>query len=315
MIHTLTSESQCRDAWQALSPRQRAWDEWDLMFAFHDEERFQFHFLTHERGGQIDGLIPLVENLVEKRFELFGGSYPDGRVLWLRPDDFPRFYEQLPENTVFFDLSGPWVDGLLNTVSEYTENFTEQDDRFFLIPAKFDHDFVNHINTFSTDKRKGFLYDLRKIREKGPVLHWSDEDASDLFIRLSNLRFGAESDYADESNQAELRRVIRELKAHNNLRTLVIEMDGQPHAVSMTAHYGKSMVALYSASNMEYKNLGKLLNVETIQEACRLRVDEISYMTGMTWKAAWKMDNEPCRTFRKPARPPALPASPENSNP
>ncbi len=303
MIETLTTKEACHDAWEMFSPHQRAWDEWDLMSAFHDDERCQFHFLVLEREGQPRGLIPLVQNLQKSRFELFGGSYPDGRVLWLEAQDFPVFFDGLPENTVFFDLSGPWVDQLLSIHPGYEAHFAEQDHRYYLVPAKFDFDFVNHINTFSSEKRKGFLYDLRKIREKGPVLHWSDEDASDLFIRLSILRFGAESDYAEESNQAELKRVIQALRANNSLRTLVIEMDGQPEAVSMTAHFANSMVALYSASNMEYKNLGKLLNVETIQEACRLRVDEISYMTGMTWKAQWKMESEPCRTFRKPAGP------------
>jgi len=40
--------------------------------------------------------------------------------------------------------------------------------------------------------------------------------------------------------------------------------------------------------------------VETINEACRLQVDEISFMTGMQWKANWKMKSEPCVTLRKP---------------
>jgi len=46
-----------------------------------------------------------------------------------------------------------------------------------------------------------------------------------------------------------------------------------------------------------------LLNVEAIQEACRLRVDEVSFMTGMKWKADWRMKGEPCLTMRKPPAP------------
>ena len=71
----------------------------------------------------------------------------------------------------------------------------------------------------------------------------------------------------------------------------------------MALLHGNKMVALYAASNNEYSILGKLLNVETIQEACRLRVDEISYMTGMQWKANWQMKSEPCITMRKPPAP------------
>mgnify|MGYP000615069483 CR=1 FL=1 len=80
-----------------------------------------------------------------------------------------------------------------------------------------------------------------------------------------------------------------------------IEIDGTRQAVSHSLLHGNRMVVLYGASNNDYNNLGKLLNVETIQEGCRLQVDEISYMTGMQWKADWKMKGEPCLSLRKPA--------------
>ncbi|MBT8078878.1 MAG: hypothetical protein KJO31_09865 [Gammaproteobacteria bacterium] len=63
------------------------------------------------------------------------------------------------------------------------------------------------------------------------------------------------------------------------------------------------MIALYAMSNNGFDYLGSLLNVETINEACRLRVDEISFMTGMKWKADWKMKGEPCVSLRKPPSP------------
>lgn len=302
MIRQLTSLAECRALWEALSPHARAWDEWDLMYAFHDEASYSLNFLAHEADGKVDGLLPLVRDNSDGSYELFGGCYPDSRVLWLRTEHFPEFFDQLPEPAVFFDLKGPWVDELLAAHPQFADNFAEIDQRYYLEPATFDYDFANHIQRFSSEKRKGFLYDLRKIREKGPVLRWSTDDESELFIQLSNQRFGADSDYATEAGKAELRRVIRELQDSNTLRTLVIDMDGRPQAVSMSAHYGNTLIALYAASNADYKNLGKLLNVETIQEGCRLRVDEINYMTGMAWKAAWNMTAEPCRTMRKPAR-------------
>jgi CelD/BcsL family acetyltransferase involved in cellulose biosynthesis len=135
------------------------------------------------------------------------------------------------------------------------------------------------------------------------VLRWSDDDEAELFIELVNRNFGDESDYATEDNANELRRVIAVLQRSGRLKTLTIEVEGAKQAVSLSVLHGNKMVALYAASNNDYNNLGKLLNVETIQEACRLRVDEISYMTGMQWKANWQMNSEPCLTMRKPAGP------------
>lgn len=305
MIRTVEDPVECEALWKAFSPHERAWDEWDLMYAFHDRETYHFRFLVQTTDGRQDGLVPLVYDARDDTYELFGGCYPDARVLWVAPDHFAEFYDALPDKTSFFDLQGSWVDEVLRLHPEYEPSFSERDERFYLVPAEFGYDFDHHIGTFSSEKRKGFRYDLRKIRERGPVLRWSDNDESERFIDLCNRRFGAESDYALESGRAELKRVVTELRESGWLRTLTIEMDGSIEAVSMSAHYRSNLIALYSASNADYKNLGKLLNVETIQEGCRLRVDEINYMTGMTWKAAWNMKSEPTRTMRKPARPSA----------
>lgn len=306
MITFETDVEKCEELWEQFSPHERAWDEWELMYAFHDESSYKFKFMVHSTDGQADGLIPLVEDTSDGSFELFGGCYPDSRVLWIRIEDFPEYFEQLPDQTAFFDLRGSWVDALLAMHPEYTPNFSELDQQYYLVPAEYGYDFVNHINTFSTDKRKGFLRDLRKFREVyNPELVWSDDDEADLFISFSLKNFGPDSDHVTEAGKQEVRRVVRELKELGYLRTLVIKINGEKQAVSLSAHYKNTWVSLYAGSNNDFKNMGKLLNVETIQKASDLRVDEVNYMTGMAWKAAWHMKENPCRTMRKPAKPSA----------
>ncbi|MDX1499308.1 MAG: GNAT family N-acetyltransferase [Woeseiaceae bacterium] len=304
MIRTETDPAHCRKLWDQFSPGQDPWDDWDLMFAFHDEARHEFNFLVHEAAdGSPDGMVPLVKDTTLDRFMLMAGSYPEGRVLWMRVEDFPEFFEAFPDRTVFFDLRQSWGSALLEHHPQYAANFAEQEPRYFLVPAEFGFDFYNHIDTFSSERKQKFLYDLRKIRKHEPKLQWSEDDEADRFIELVNQNFGAESDYAREEDANEVRRVVDELKQSGRLRTLTIEIDGVKQAVSLSLLHGNKMVALYAGSNNDYSNLGKLLNVETIQEACRLRVDEISYMTGMRWKADWKMRSELCYTMRKPPAP------------
>ncbi len=304
MIYTETDRDECRKLWDMFSPGQGPWDEWDLMFAFHDPVRHRFHFLAHQSSdGSPDGLIPLVYDAQLNRHMLMAGSYPDGRVLWLQYQDFPEFFEQFPDRTVLFDLQQSWVSELLQHCPQFETNFVEQDLRFNLVPSEFEFDFHNHINTFAREKKQKFLYDLRNIRKREPTLHWGEANEAELFIELVNRNFGAKSDYANDEDANEVRRVIAELERSGRLKTLTIEIDGAKQAVAMALLHGNKMVALYASSNNDYNNLGKMLNVETIQEACRLRVDEISFMTGMQWKADWRMQSEPCRTMRKPPAP------------
>ena len=304
MIRIETDIEECRRLWALFSPQQDAWDDWSVMFAFHDPDNHRFSFLVHENDdGQPDGLVPLVEDTKQNRFTAFGGSYPDGRILWLQYQDFPEFFEAFPEQTVLFDLRQSWVDGLLQLFPQFEANFSEHDLRYYMVPSEFEFDFDKHLDTFSADKKQKFLYDLRNIRKREPRLHWGNENEADLFIELVNRNFGAESDYVDADNANEVRRIISELERSGRLKSLTIEIDGKRQAVAQTLFHGNKMVALYAASNNDYNNLGKLLNVESIQEACRLRADEISFMTGMQWKANWKMKGEPCVTLRKPPAP------------
>lgn len=304
MIRIETDIEECRRLWAQFSPQQDAWDDWSVMFAFHDPDNHRFSFLVHENeDGQADGLVPLVEDTKQNRFMTFGGSYPDGRILWLQYQDFPEFFAAFPAQTVLFDLKQSWVDGLLQVYPQFEANFSEHDLRYYLVPSEFEFDFDKHLDTFSPDKKQKFLYDLRNIRKREPTLHWGNENEADLFIELINRNFGAESDYVDADNANEVRRIIDELARSGRLKSLTIEIDGEQQAVAQSLLHGNKMVALYAASNNDYNNLGKLLNVESIQEACRLRVDEISFMTGMQWKANWKMKGEPCVTLRKPPAP------------
>ena len=304
MIRTETDIEECRKLWTMFSPQQDAWDDWDLIFAFHDEDKHRFNFMVHHTSdGLADGMVPLVHDTTLNRYMLMGGSYPDGRVLWLRYDDFAEFFEQFPEQTVLFELKQSWASELLQRLPQFEANFAEQDLRYYMVPSEFEFDFHKHLDTFSAEKKQKFLYDLRNIRKREPRLSWGDENEADLFIELVNRNFGADSDYANVESANEVRRVIDELARSGRLKTLTIEIDGERQAVALSLLQGNKMVALYASSNNDYNNLGKLLNVETIQEACRLRVDEISFMTGMQWKANWKMKGEPCVTMRKPPAP------------
>ncbi len=48
MIRTETDMTACRKLWELFSPQRNAWDDWELMFAFHDQDKHRFNFLVHQ---------------------------------------------------------------------------------------------------------------------------------------------------------------------------------------------------------------------------------------------------------------------------
>lgn len=114
MIRTETEVEGCRKLWDLFTPGKDAWGDWELMYAFHDQDKHRFNFLVHVSEDVPDGLIPLIHDTQQGRYTLMASSYPDGRILWLRYEDFPEFFLELLEKTVMFDLRKSWVQGLLN---------------------------------------------------------------------------------------------------------------------------------------------------------------------------------------------------------
>jgi len=73
------------------------WDDWGLIHAYHDPELHEFAFLVHnDERGDADGLVPLVHDTKKRRHNLIGGRYPDGRILWIQPSQFPAFFDAFP---------------------------------------------------------------------------------------------------------------------------------------------------------------------------------------------------------------------------
>ena len=54
MIHFETDAVKCQALWEQFTPHQRAWDEWDLMYAFHDQATYLFNFMVHDPNEIIE---------------------------------------------------------------------------------------------------------------------------------------------------------------------------------------------------------------------------------------------------------------------
>lgn len=300
-MRVVSELAECELLWKQFSTNERLWDVWEIIHSLHDVIRYKLHFMVLEKNGAARGLIPLVEDTKDGSYELFGGCYPDNRSLWVTPEDFLDFFNALPEKTELFDINGDCVKKILAAHPSLENYFSEKDERYFLLPEEFNRDFTQHIATkFSGDKRKHLLGELRKIREREPIMttQISPSDVN-TFITLCNKNFGEESDLKTEGGQAEARRLVTCLEQLGYLRGLLVTIDEKQEAVALCGLYNDVLTVIYSSSNNDIKNLGKFLNFETIQEACKLGVKEIDYMMGTVWKPAWHMNHETCYTFKK----------------
>ena len=281
----------CEEIWKKYTPNKLLWDEWEIIKAIHTPKN-KPHFILLD-----DGLIPLEYNEDLKRYELFGGTLPECRTLWIKTGK--DLHKILPSPCKLFDLNKEHVQKLLEIEPNIKELIGETDTRYYLDLEKIKYDFENHLEKFDKKKRKNFKQDLRKTEEYEPEIIWSHEDESEKFMELSQKRFGTESDYTDKENQEELKRFIKKIKEIGLLQTQIIKIKNEIHAISISAYHKNILHVIYAANNHEYKNIGKLMHVENIKYACKLKAKEINFLLGTAWKKDWKLDEEKTQTLIK----------------
>ena len=112
-------------------------------------------------------------------------------------------------------------------------------------------------------------------------------------VEFNKKRFGDESDFADKDFLIGMKKFIDYLDKENILHVISIVIDGKVQGVEIGANYNGVYYVLNAGSNREIKNLGKLLIVEHIKNAMKLKVPIIDFLSGDSgWKKLWNCEEE-----------------------
>lgn len=301
-IKTYSDIKDCERLWKKFSTNQIIWDDWDLINALFDPKFQTPFFLVIVDNNKEVGLLPLLKEKKTGDSMFFGGCFPECRRLWFDPKYFKFLFTALPENTILFDIMNSEANKIIEKWPEYKEYFSNLDYRYFI---RIDETWKN-IDDFlklklSGDRRKKLRNNLKKVDNLGINVKWSDEIYLKEFINFNKIRFGIESDFADEENSDEAMRLITRLKEKGMLISQKISIGNDIKAVSMSAFDKGIYHVFYGSFDQSINNLGKRMRFNNINKAIELKATEVDFMVGdpSGWKQFWKMDKEESICFKK----------------
>lgn len=288
---TITEKKECRELWEAFSPKQILWDLWDFRSCFH-ADNFRFNFIAGFDGKNKMGILPLVFDNDEKYYTYFGEEFPEqNRFLLKDKKNIGLFLEQCPRGTSIIYIG--------SEEAKYYE-FEPDGKRYFLGLAKYGNSFENYLKSFTKKHRKNLNYDLKKLKDADYTLEHNNLKDFERLVELNKLKFGVESNYSSESFVSGMSELINSALRMGALDMISIKINNNAEAVGLGVFYNNFYYVLGSGRNVEIKNLGKLMVAEQIKSAIANKCSEVDFLsTEANWKELWNLDSEQMYKFEK----------------
>jgi len=283
----------CKILWNKFSPNETLWELWEVVYSFYNPNIHEPFFIVSIEGKSETGLLPLWFDKKEDDYSLFGGEYPENRKFWFDVSKFNEFLGLAEKPVNMLEVNKKEYERIAETDKELASDFEQNGKKYFINLKKLDYNLENYLNTFNKKHRKNLRYDLKQLEKLNYLLISDKKEHFDDFVRLSIERFGKESDLDDPNFVNQMKRLIEYLAYKKMLHTISIEINKKIEGVELAALYKDIYYVLNGASNMKIKNLGKLLIMNHIKNAIKLKAKEIDFLSGKGgWKELWNCEEE-----------------------
>ena len=293
---------ECKRLWERFSPKKTIWEDWEVVSCFYSPEHQVPEFLAiMDEDGEVSGVLPFWKELDFNEYCFYGGYYLENMGFWFGAEDFPEIFEAMPLPTLLFDVNGKAAQQIMKRNPSYAKYFKNEDFRYFLNLKRIGYSLENHLKGFSKKHRKNFLHDIKKLGELGCEVEWSGKLVNyEHFLKYSAERFGEESNLADPLFASQTRDMLSLFEKRGRLFVCSALVDGRVVGTEYAVLHKGIYYLINGGYDKEYPNVGKLLVKEQIENAIRLKADEVDAMAGDSgWKLLWNLEKEPYYEFRK----------------
>lgn len=300
MEHKIVSdEKECKRLWNKFSPNKTLWDVWETVQCFREEGLYSFHFIVILEHGKEKGLVPLwIDKELDKAF-FVGDINTENISFWADPALFEEIIKLIPKPALFYDFNHEFVNEVIKKNIKCKKYFKQDDYRYHIDLEKYKGDVNNYLKTFSKKHRKNLLYDLRQLEKLDYKIIWEKNQHYDEFVKLSQKRFGKESDFSKKDTIDQTREFLKYLAKNDMLHVSTIIIDRKIAAVGIGAFHNDIYYLINESFDPEIRNLGKLINMTHIRKAAELKARQIDFMSSDTgWKELWNLDKDPYYTVR-----------------
>ncbi len=286
MFKIIKDIKKCEEVWKKFSLNSTLWDLWEVNYCFYNPKLFDLYFIVGTNGKE--GVLPLWFDKEQDIYGFFGGEFPEKRTFFVKDKKhIQSFIDEMPEHTNLM-----YIDPNEIKYIEH-EGLEPCDTRFFIDLKKFDFDLDNYFKTFNKKHRKNLRYDLRQLEKLDYEIKFGNKKDFEKLIEFNVKRFGKESDFNDLDFVNSMKKLINFLDEKKMLYVISVIINGKIEGVEIAALYNDIYYVFNAGSNREIKNLGKLLIMEHIKNAIKLKVPIVDFLSGESgWKKLWNCEEE-----------------------
>lgn len=281
----VTEIGECRRLWEKFSPKESVWDLWDVAYSFHKYFSSKLLFIVGLEGSDEIGLLPLEKDVYggKECYDFFGGDYPERRKFYIKDkQNIKLFLANVPRGICLSHID--------ESEREFIPEIKESEINYSLDLEKYNRNIEEYFNTFNKKHRKNLKYDLRQLEKKDYNIYWNIKSHLGRLAELNRLRFGSDSDFAEENFCRSIGFLIDSAEKMGILQLLSIEIKGKVEASELALFYNGTYYVITGGFDAEISNLGKLLIVEHIKKAIYLNAKLIDFLSTDTgWKRLWNL--------------------------
>ncbi len=278
----LDNLEECKIAWQALTPDNNIYDNWDFRALFHKYHQKRLHFVAgYINNAELIGLLPLQFNDEVKYFEFFGGNYMEDNKVFIKPgfeDVISEFYK---------NINGPAKLEYITGNDSYTSQLPVQDYKFVL-PLDGLKTYVDYLDKFvaSHEQNKKMQKIVRRTeKEKIEIIKNNFSDIEILFD-YNKQNFGGGSAFVDRPYQKEIFRDL--LKLPHHVALLTFKVNDNVEAVSLAIIYKGVHEGFNTGITRNVTNLSAYVTLKKIQYAIDNGAHTFDAFVGdYGWKEKW----------------------------
>lgn len=289
----LKTVSDCKRAWNYFSPNQNLFDVWDYRCCFFDRRIHRFHFILGKYNRRYDGLMPLIYNKKENKYEFFGSWFPEPNFFYIRNKlRISQYLNACPEKT---NLRG------IHWSEKKYYSFEDDELTFFLDLMKYKYDYMTYINSFSKKRQKNLRQELRPILNSNYKIVYNKLNNFNTLVNLNIKQFGSHSHFADPYMKKALRKLLLMANRDNLVKLIGLKIGRKIEAVDFCISYKNKFYPLAGGANVyRYSNIGKFMTVLDIQSAINEGARFIEFLaTFGHWKKLWHFDSRMLLKYAK----------------
>lgn len=240
----------CRFLWELFSLNESLFHLWDFRFAWYQGFHYQPFFYTLYLKNEPLAVLPLWFNHQEKRFEWFGGTWPEDNYFFSKDEKFIHLLLKIAPTPIH-----------LNAIEEDKINkkeflsYLKSDEPKFILEIKQFKNIKDYLNKLEKKSRHSFRYYYKNFNNYSPKIKILEGDQSHLLPelkRLSIIDFERNdiSEYR-KTERMETFKMIYKNQGKYKIKTFLVYIQTLLVSYDILAVYKDNLYILTGASDLE----------------------------------------------------------------